>query len=442
MTLKVSSILTAKQLTAFERLEDSTTVEILYGGGAGGGKSWLGCFWLCIMCMQYPGSRWLMGRSVLKNLKQTTLKSFWEVVKMLKWGSLIEYKEQKGEIHFSNGSEIVLKDLAFYPSDPNFESLGSLEITGAFIDECSQIVKKAKDIVLSRIRYKLDDFEVIPKILMTCNPSKNWVYSDFYKLDKMGKLTNDKCFIPALVTDNKHISRHYITNLHKLSETDKQRLLYGNFDYDNDPMVMLPYDVIEDMFTNVTYGGEYYMIVDPAGKGKDEMNISVFKGYSLIYFEQYETNDNVQIISYMNRIKSKYGIGNRNICFDVVGVGFGLTGSFPGAYEFSSGSRAIGTTDSGQRIYNSLRDECGYKLEELCKQSKLGVSANMASNIMDNFKADLAQLKEFPKNDKLKYILPKSQIVSSIGRSPTWLDIFLMRMVFELGGKKGFGIIT
>ena len=63
---------TIKQIEAFDYLTDKTTTEILYGGGAGGGKSYLGCCWLIISCMQYSGTRWLMGRAVLKSLKEST----------------------------------------------------------------------------------------------------------------------------------------------------------------------------------------------------------------------------------------------------------------------------------------------------------------------------------------------------------------------------------
>jgi hypothetical protein len=65
--------------------------------------------------------------------------------------------------------------LFLYPSDRNFDSLGSLEITFACVDECNMVVEKGVQVLASRIRYKLDEYELTPKILMTCNPAKNWV---------------------------------------------------------------------------------------------------------------------------------------------------------------------------------------------------------------------------------------------------------------------------
>lgn len=45
--------LTIKQTEALDYLEDASTVEVLYGGGAGGGKSVLGCYWLLKCALKY-----------------------------------------------------------------------------------------------------------------------------------------------------------------------------------------------------------------------------------------------------------------------------------------------------------------------------------------------------------------------------------------------------
>ena len=152
-----------KQEHAVHYLKDKTTTELLYGGSAGGGKSVLGCLWLIEMCQTHAGSRWLMGRSKLKALKETTLNSFFDIASDLGISDQFNYNAQSNIIYWSNGSEIILKDLFLYPSDPLFDKLGSLEISGAFIDECNQVVFKAWQIVKSRIRYKLKEFNLVPK---------------------------------------------------------------------------------------------------------------------------------------------------------------------------------------------------------------------------------------------------------------------------------------
>jgi len=194
-----------KQEHAVYYLKDNVTKELIYGGAAGGGKSALGVLWLIEQCQTYPGTRWLMGRSKLKALKETTLNTFFELTTKLKISNQFNFNAQSGIIYWNNGSEILLKDLYLYPSDPNFDSLGSLEITGAFIDECNQVTYKAWQIVKSRIRYKIKELGISPKLLGTCNPSKNWVYAQFYLKDKNKTIDKDKQFIQALPKDNPHL---------------------------------------------------------------------------------------------------------------------------------------------------------------------------------------------------------------------------------------------
>lgn len=244
--------LSKKQTIALDYLEDGVTNEIGYGGGAGGGKSILGCYWQLKNRLKYPDTRGLIGRASLKTLKETTLQSFFYVANQQGLKANIHYKfnAQSNQILFPNKSIIFLKDLFLYPSDPNFDELGSLEITDLFIDETAQITKKAWDIAQSRIRYNLDMYGLVPKALWTSNPSKNWNYQDYYLLDEKGEMPDNRKFVQSLVTDNPYISKHYIDNLHKLPEVDKQRLLYGNWRYDDDPARLIEYDKIINAFSN------------------------------------------------------------------------------------------------------------------------------------------------------------------------------------------------
>ena len=58
-----------KQLEAYDVLQDNKTKYIVYGGAAGGGKSWLGSEWL-LQCAYYiPNSRWFIGRNNIKDTR-------------------------------------------------------------------------------------------------------------------------------------------------------------------------------------------------------------------------------------------------------------------------------------------------------------------------------------------------------------------------------------
>lgn len=234
--IKIS--LSAKQGKAWTLLEESPEVtQILYGGAAGGGKSWLGCNWQIYRRLAYPGTRGAIGRDELRRLKRTTIKTLLEVWETY-WkhtGVTMRYSEHSGAIQFSNGSEIVLLDLHQYPSDPDFFSLGSLEITDAFVDEVTEVTEKAIQILSSRIRYKLDLLPVRePKMLLAGNPAHNWVKFRFIR-DEEGNdvaLPPYRAFIPALLSDNPdpEFRRIYGKQLENLSHYDRRRLKDGDWD--------------------------------------------------------------------------------------------------------------------------------------------------------------------------------------------------------------------
>jgi len=215
--------------------------EIFAGGAAGFGKSFIGCMWQIERRRMHPGTRGMIGRSKLKNLKLTTLKTFMDC-----WNDYYEgldpnftmrINNSENIIYFSNGSEIILKDLFLYPTDPDFTSLGSLEVTDIFFDEVTEITEKAYTIAISRIRYKL--IHGVPKAFSAGNPSNNWVKWRFVsdRNNEPVKLEEHQIFIPATIEDNpdKEFREIYKRNLEKLPYIDRMRLLHGDWNIiDND----------------------------------------------------------------------------------------------------------------------------------------------------------------------------------------------------------------
>ena len=142
---------TQKQWLMFEAFDNTNTTELLFGGSVGSAKSYGLCSLIAVKCLQYPGVRVLLGRKVLKDLKKTTLVSLFEVFKDFGLKTTdYNYNQQASEVTFSNGSVIILSELAFLPSDPNFERLRGNLLTFAAIDEASEVSGKAREIVASR----------------------------------------------------------------------------------------------------------------------------------------------------------------------------------------------------------------------------------------------------------------------------------------------------
>lgn len=437
---RLSDILTEKQSTVWRLLKDSKTEHILYGGGAGGGKSFIGCLWLLLNCAEYPGTRWLMGRSELKTLKRTTLATFFDVASMLDYGNKIEYKEQKGEIWFWNDSKIILYDLKHYPGkDPNFDGLGSLEITGAFVDEANQIISKARDVMQSRIRYKLDEYGLIPKVLFTCNPAKNWVYQDFYKPWREGNLGESKAFVQALVADNPHISKHYVSNLQGMkNKALKERLLKGNWEYDDDPNALCEYDAILDLFSNthVPETGQRYLTCDVAMRGSDSFVLIAWSGWVAIDKMILPKTGGKEVIDAINEMRLKYGVRPSNIVYDADGVGsfIGGEGGFINrAKPFINGSKPLKYQGQVER-YENLKTQCYYHLAEQINAGEIYLKCFEADN--ERLIEELEQIKSRNTNDdRVLRLIKKEDVKQVLGRSPDIADALMMRFYFELGGK-------
>lgn len=423
--------LTKKQTIALDILEDDITTELVFGGGAGSAKSFLGCYWVLKCCLKYQGSRYLIGRSKLKSLKETTLNSLFDVCKLqgLINGQHFNYNQQSGVVKFYNGSEIILKDLFTFPSDPNFDSLGSLEITGAFIDECNQISEKAWLIVKSRIRYKLDEFGIIPKCLGTCNPSKNWVYSEFYRRYNDGSLEQYKRFIQALVTDNPYISQHYIDSLNTLDNASKQRLLFGNWDYDNDPSTLLSYDQIIDLFNNTHIlpdQSKKAITADIAMMGADKMVLTYWEGFVANTITVIPKSDGKEVIEAIESMANSKGVMKSRIVYDADGVGSFVGGFLQGAKAFNNGGKALKDEN-----YKNLKTQCIYKF---CERASVGGYYIKDQRYKQDIIVELEQLKRCNMdNDTGKLeVVSKDVIKSIIGHSPDFSDSLIMREYLEL----------
>jgi hypothetical protein len=420
-----------KQENAVYFLKDRITKEVLYGGAAGGGKSALGVLWLIEQCQAYPGTRWLMGRSKLKTLKETTLNTFFELTSNLKLSTSYNYNSQTGVITWTNGSEILLKDLYSYPADPNFDSLGSLEITGAFIDECNQISFKAWQIVTSRIRYKLNEYNLTPKILGTCNPAKNWTYSKFYIPTAAGTINETRKFIQSLPTDNPNLPLSYLDSLLALDENSKQRLYYGNWEFDNDPARLIDFDKIQNIFTNdFVDAGDMYISADIARYGSDKMVILVWSGFRVIEIFTLDKSSITETAEAIKSLMNKHRVPLSNVVADEDGVGGGVV-DIVRCKGFVNNSKAL-KEENNNVEYQNLKTQCYYKLAELIQANKLFIDCNNADT-QDIITKELEQVKrdKIDQDGKLR-ILPKEKVKELIGHSPDYSDALAMRFYFDL----------
>ncbi len=424
-------------------LNDEDHTEIFLGGAAGGSKSFTGCLWQIQRRLQYEGSRGFLARAKLKDLKQSTLLTFFDVCKKLGLRQGVDYKynSQMGVITFSNGSEEYLKDLFLYPSDPEFVSLGSTEYTDGFIDEMGDITEQAYQIIKSRIRFKLDEFGLIPKTGMGSNPCKTFVYREFYKKNRDGELEDYKIYVPASVYDNPFISDHYIENLKRLDTKNRERLLNGNWEYDDDPTKIFDYDKIIDMFTLSAERGEKYCIVDQAGFGRDRCMITYWDG---LFVTEVEMLDNISAKELDERLL-KRKIPRSHCAVDEIGVGFGLKKEMPEIVGFVANAAPLKKKketedDQGVHNYKNLRTQCWFELANHVNTGMIGIYRKLPMEFKELLVEDLEVMKQMDADkDTTIRVVSKQELkdTGALNRSTDAGDVFMMRMYFEINPNKG-----
>ena len=409
---------------------DSPVEQVLYGGGAGGGKTRFGCMWQIQRRLKYAGTRSLIGRSKLDTLKKTTLNTFFETC--ADFGLLADkhytYNGQSNTITFFNGSEIVLKDLFAYPSNPNFDSLGSLEITDYFIDEVAEVTEKAVNIVHSRCRYKLNEFNLIPKGFLSCNPSKGWLYNEFYLKYKNNELPVHRAFVQALPTDNPHLPQAYIESLRRLPEYDRKRLLEGNWEFDDDSDKLFSTDNLLRMFRNELLDGTKYITSDIARFGKDRTIICVWNGLTLIELKMLHKASIDEVVNEIRNTAKNHNVLLQNVVCDEDGVGGGVV-DYLKCRGFVNGSKAK------QPQYQNLKSECYYTLAQYIEENKLTIFVN---DKKEQIVRELEMIKRHRADvDGKLQVTPKDQIKLREGISPDIADAIMMRMFFELNKSYG-----
>jgi len=451
----------AKQELALNYLWDLNVNEVLYGGAARGGKSFLGCGWVILSCFKFPGSSWLVAREELTKIKDTTLITFRNVLRQMNLEEGYHYKFNASTLTFEfypqgeasrkgNGevSRVFFREISFDPRDPEFDRMGSYDLTGAFIDEAQQIHPKAINVLRGRfsvIEKKKPNgqqwWRTVPKMLYTCNPAKNWIYTDFIRPDKEGTLRSDRVVIRSLATDNPYVTADYIENLKKSDKTTVERLLYGNFEYDDAPNALLRIDDIDDMWLNPVISRPVkYMTVDVARFGSDASVQFFWNDWELYKVKVHHGIDTARLAEIISQDCKEHRIARAGVIIDESGVGGGVIDQVRGVRGFIGNAKAIENErayreDTKKENFRNLRSQCIYKTAQKIKDHAVSI---METDLMfkDMLRQEVEQWKTIidnveDDNSKIQ-VISKDEMKIALGRSPDYADALMMRYYFEL----------
>lgn len=205
--------------------------EVLFGGAAGGGKSYGQCVDALLYALKYPKSKQLILRRSFQELDKSIIRT----VMGLYPRELFTYNSSSHTGRFKNGALI---DFGYLAAENDVYQYQSAEYDVIRFDELTHFTETQYTYLISRIR-GANDF---PKqIKSSTNPGSvghTWVKRRFIEPAPpntvfKGKDGVSKVFLPSKIDDNMFLMERdpdYKKRLLTLSEKDQKALLYGDWD--------------------------------------------------------------------------------------------------------------------------------------------------------------------------------------------------------------------
>lgn len=274
-----------------EQFINSKAFETLFGGAAGGGKSYGQLVDALLYALKYPKSKQIIFRRTFPDLEKSLIRVSLEFYPR----EAASYNSSKHIWTFKNGSII---DFGYIDSENDVYQYQSAEYDVIRFDELTHFTEYMYTYMISRCR----GANPFPKhIKSSTNPGgvgHSWVKTRFIDVgtpNQIHEITlengkkNTVIFIPSLVQDNMFLLDNdpdYVSRLELLPEKEKQALLYGDWDifdgqffteFDRKIHVCTPFKIPKDwrIYRTRDYGldmcATYWIAMDY------QMNVYVYK---------------------------------------------------------------------------------------------------------------------------------------------------------------------
>ena len=220
-----------------EKFIESKAFETLFGGAAGGGKSYGQLIDAFLYALKYPKSKQIIFRRTFPDLERSIIRTSLELYPR----EVALYTSNKHVWRFKNGSII---DFGYIDNEKDVYQYQSAEYDVIRFDELTHFTEYMYIYMISRCR----GANKYPKgIKSSTNPGgigHTWVKERFIDIGEPNKVheclllpdsdkISTRIFIPSLVTDNKFMLEYdpdYIDRLDNLPEKERKALKYGDWD--------------------------------------------------------------------------------------------------------------------------------------------------------------------------------------------------------------------
>lgn len=431
-----------RQAEAFRYLYDTSTKCILYGGGGGAGKSWLAAFWLWTLMNGYRNLRFAVCRKQIIDAAATFTSTFFKVVNFYGDKPSRYKKTAGGIVNLATGSEIVYRSLIYIPTDSNYDRLGSLELTGVVIEEAQEITREAYEVIKTRVGRQLNkEYSLCPKVLMTCNPGANFLYTDFYKQKDDPVFNIDKKVVLATSADNlEYLPPAYVETLNEITDPIvKARILEGSWDFgDLDMATVIPMSLMVPCIGAPREEGVTRLGIDIGGpQGYSDATIvqivhgnlierpivipsKAFKDPPYMY-DDWLTNQLVEII------ESEGITDMKNVRVDACGIGQPIYENLRrrgySCFPFRGDAKPYARKFNHNKYLN-LRTQSYYELKEKFRLCKIKLGQNYSEQLLE----DLSAVRYTETGGKIA-LEDKKFTRRRLGRSPDQGDALAMALL-------------
>lgn len=224
--MKLNLRLTKKQ----KSFVDATPTEVLFGGAAGGGKSYGQIVDALLYALRYPASKQLILRRTFAELDKSLIRTALSIYP----GKLFSFNFSSHTGKFKNGSCI---DFGYCATEGDVYQYQSAEYDVIRFDELTHFTEAQYVYLISRVR-GANDF---PKqIKSSTNPGgigHTWVKARFVDPAPPGEVFVgddgiERVFLPSFIDDNLFLMAkdpQYKARLLALPERERKALLYGDW---------------------------------------------------------------------------------------------------------------------------------------------------------------------------------------------------------------------
>lgn len=301
--------------TKQELFINSEAFETLFGGAAGGGKSYGQLTDSLLFALKYPKSKQIIFRRTFADLEKSLIRVSLEMYPR----EIATYNSSKHTWKFINGSII---DFGYIDNEKDVFQYQSAEYDIIRFDELTHFTEYMYVYMISRCR----GANSYPKgIKSSTNPGgvgHTWVKERFIDIGEPNKLhevvldsgkKSTRIFIPSLVQDNIFMLEYdpdYIDRLDNLPEKERQALKYGDWDiYDGMFFpefkrrihVIEPFEIPNEWnkYISIDYGLDMFAVL---------FHAIDTKGNDYVYNEIYQSN---LIVSEAAKLLKSYPDNNK-----------------------------------------------------------------------------------------------------------------------------------